>query len=290
MSNKIAILLFGHVRNLNIVQSLPVVSNSCDFDVFVFAWDNPGHKGTETNINDNGNFDYIKQQIESIPNVKRFKIESNAEFIKNNQNNTIKYFNHSSPEVFIKSQLYAVQQSYKLMENYSAETNQTYNMVIKCRMDCAFYHFILDDYLLQELQRDIIFVTSRGTHEHPDYSTGCWACDNMYYRHGLRGIHIFEHTNVICDIFAYGSMKSMKDYCSLYEHYDRLNKQFEEENLRSLQKNPHVGYAIEDNVYKFSHVDSVYFFKCSYPERLLPVLLKDYMLVTSDKIRMSMHR
>lgn len=286
MSDRIALLLCGHIRNFNIKNYL-----RNDFDIFVFAWDNIGLKGNETKFDDSSNPKLVENQIKELRNLKSYKIENNLEFIKNNQNTDIKYFNHSSPEVFIKSQLYSVYQCYKLMEEYSNKNNERYRMVIKSRMDCDFLDFRVDEQLFSDIEKNIIFVTNQDCeHTHSDYGTGCYACDTMYYRHKLRHPHIFEHTNVVCDLFAYGSMKSMKDYCFLYEHYDDMNKEFEEENFRSLKRNPQIKPEITNNVYRVTHTESLYYFNCSYPERMLPKLLKDYMLVSSDKIRMRFNR
>lgn len=288
MSDRIALLLCGHIRNFNIKNYLPN-----NVDIFVFAWDNVGSKGNETNLSDPPNPKFVEDEIKRLPNLKEYKIENNLEFIKKNQSSEVTYFNHSSPEIFIKSQLYSVHQCYKLMEDYSNKNNEKYKMVVKCRMDCDFLIFRVDNELLSDIEKDIIFVTNRECeHNHPDHGTGCYACDTMYYKHKLRSPHIFEHTNVICDLFAYGSMKSMKDYCSLYEHYDKMNKEFEKENFLSLQCNPQIKPEIKGNVYRVSHLESLYYFNCSYPEKLLPKLLKNYMLVSShsDRITMRLNR
>jgi hypothetical protein len=115
----------------------------------------------------------------------------------------------------------------------------------------------------------------------------------MYYKHELKSVHIFPHTNVVCDIFAYGSFESMKSYCSLYEHYDQLNESLSEDNLKSFKDNNtsvkfrNGDYILEGHI---GHVESLYYFYCSYPERLLQLYLKDYMLVESKSVKVLFKR
>jgi len=294
-NQKIAILLSGHIRNLNIVPTIKKLCNQYDYDIFVHTWDNLGIKGTETNLNTKIERDMVEKSIMSIPNIKGYTIENNKEFITNIDRKEI-YFNYSSPEEFIKSQLYSINKSYNLMFEYSKKENIDYKMVIKLRFDCQFTHFIVDDSLINEInQNDIIFVpNSDNHHNHMDNGTSCWACDNMYYKFNLKNVHIFEHTNVICDTFAYGSVKSMSSYCDLYNHYDDMLKEYVDKNKEFLEKNV-IKYTQVNNTYQIDktfegHINSLYYLYCSYPERLLQKFLKDYMLIESKKIKIKFIR
>jgi hypothetical protein len=116
----------------------------------------------------------------------------------------------------------------------------------------------------------------------------------MYYTYGLKSVHIFEHTNVICDIFAFGSQRSMKAYCSLYHEYDKFNKSVVKENLKILENN-NITHTKNDNVYKLrwnkqGHLDSVYYLHCSYPERLIQKKLSGYMLLDSRSVKVKFKR
>ena len=129
---------------------------------------------------------------------------------------------------------------------------------------------------------------SDNNHSHPDYGTSCWACNNIYYKHKYKIPHIFDHTNVVCDTFAYGSYDAMKKYCSLYNNYDKLNKQFESENLKMLKitnGQRTVPHNNQKDILIKNHLDSLYFYRGSYPERLLQVFLKDYLLPESKIIK-----
>jgi hypothetical protein len=118
------------------------------------------------------------------------------------------------------------------------------------------------------LSYKIIFAPNiDNQHEHPDYGTSCWACDNLYYKYGRKNVHIFEHTNVICDLFAYGSQESMKKYCDLYNNYDELNDSFFNDNLKQYQtitdniKYENGNYNLKDHN---GHIDSLYYYNLKY--------------------------
>ena len=295
---KIAVVLSGHIRNRNVVQSLNNICDTYNVDVFIHTWDNVGVKGRETNIEDPINLNLINETIHYIKNVKKFKIENNKNFltkIKNETENNL-YFNYSSPEIFIKSQLYSVQESFKLLESYSIDNDIKYDCVIKLRFDLSFISFTLNDNLIDEMNNnDIIYVTNPEEHFHADYGSSCWACDNMYYKFGLTSVHYFEHTNVICDIFAYGSQKSMKFYCHSYDDYDNINKSFIENNLKTIE-NKKLNVNKIGNSYQFfpkgheGHLETLYYIDCSYPERILQKRLKDFMVLKTEKIKIKFHR
>jgi hypothetical protein len=85
----------------------------------------------------------------------------------------------------------------------------------------------------------------------------------------------------------------MKKYCDLYNNYDELNDSFFNDNLKQYQ-------TITDNIkyengnYNLKghngHIDSLYYYNCSYPERLLQKFLKDFMLVQSKEIKLNLVR
>lgn len=296
LKNKIAILLTGHIRNSNIVPSIKTFCDGYDYDIFVHTWDNFGLKGTETNLSAKVERGRIEGEVQKIPNVRKYVIENNKDFI-NSIDRREEYFNFSSPEEFIKSQLYSITKCHTLMTEYSKKENINYSLVIKLRFDCELTSFIIDEDLVNDINsNNIIFVPNQDCgHSHPDSnSTSCWACDNMYYKFNLKNVHIFEHSNIICDVFAYGSVKSMSSYCDLYNHYDDLLKSYNEENKKSLEKNK-IKHTYTNGVYyvdftESGHIDSLYYLYCSYPERLIQKFLNDYMLVESRKIKLNFIR
>ena len=292
---KIAILLTGHIRNLNIVPTIRKFCENYDYDVYVHTWDNIGIKGTETNLSSKNEKSRVEGLISNIPNIKDFIIENNKDYISQIDRKE-EYFNYSSPEEFIKSQLYSINKCYNLMVEKSKKENIEYRLVIRLRFDCELTSFSIDDSLINDVnQNDIIFTPNSDCgHPHLDNGTSCWACDNMYYKFRLKNVHIFEHTNVVCDIFAYGSVKSMYHYCDLYNHYDDMLKGYVEKNKQSLIKNK-IKHTHINNTYYIDktvegHINSLYYLYCSYPERLLQKFLSDFMLVESKKIKIKFIR
>jgi len=297
-AKKIAIVLSGHIRNCNIIDSLNNLHRHYDIDVFIHTWDTIGIKGNETNFNDNIRLEIIKNKLDSIINLKDYLIENNVNFLNSIKSETesMTYFNYSSDEIFIKSQLYSVKKSYELLDNYSKENDITYDCVIKSRFDLSFINFLLDDYTINDINNhDLIFVTNKDEHFHADYGSSCWACDNMYYKFNLKSVHYFDHTNVICDVFAYGSQNSMKKYCQTYDDYDSINQSFISGNLDVIEKtnikvnkiNNQYQFLPKDNI---GHIETLYYVDCSYPERILQKRLKDFMIIESNKIKIKFHR
>jgi hypothetical protein len=293
-NNKIAILISGHIRRNTILTGIQKYCNNNNYDIFVHTWDNIGIKGNETSLNDPIVKIKIINELKKYKNIKKHEIENNKNWIQSKENIN-NYFNLSSPEIFIKSQLYSINRSYQLMEEYSKENNIEYNVIFKFRFDCDIIKFSLSQNTIFNIKNnDILFVPNNdNNHNHMDYGTSCWACDNMYYKYNLKNVHIFEHTNIICDTFAYGNKISMKKYCELYNHYDELNNSFYELNIEQYKKhNKNIKY--ENGNYNLKgmagHIDSLYYYYCSYPERLLSKYLKDYMLIESKDVKLKVIR
>lgn len=294
-SGRIAILLSGHIRKNSILNSLKTKLGKYNFDVFIHAWDTYGIKGKETNLEDKVLSQSIRAEINQIPNIKKFVLENNKSYIKSLPKSENTYFNFSSPEPFIKSQLYSIHKSHELMEEYKKETGVTYNAVFKFRFDSIIDTFNLTPDIINEINNyDIIFTTDEKTHIHKDSGSGagCMICNKMYYDFKLKDVHVFEHSNVICDFYAYGSEKAMKTYCSMHEIYEDYIKKYEEINFKSLEKfkkslkKNENGYTliIGPGANDDGHIKSFYYFYCSYPERILKDLLKDYMVLKSTAV------
>ena len=294
--NKIAILLSGHIRGNAILDALVNKLKKYNFDVFIHTWDNFGFKGKETNLDDKTSRDAISNEVKKIPNVRKLLIENNKQFIKKLPQPEHTYFNFSSPEPFIKSQLYSIHKSHELMEEYKRETGITYKAVFKFRFDTRIDHFSITPTILEEINNhDIIFTSDDGAHIHHDSGSGagCMVCNKMYYDFKLRDVHVFEHSNIICDFYAYGSEKAMKTYCSMHSIYESYIKKYEEINFKSLEKfknnlkQTDNGYTlkIKPGLNQDGHIKSFYYFYCSYPERILKDLLKDYMVIKSIAVK-----
>jgi hypothetical protein len=288
---RIAILLSGHIRKNHIIHGLIENFTSYKTDVFIHTWDNLGIKGSEMDLSAINDVQNVKKEIDKFPNVVKYEIENNAEYIEsiNGEDKNVIYFNYSSPEKFIKSQLYSINKCWNLLEEHIKDTDAKYDLVIRARFDFKFGEVNIDSHLISEINNyDLIFFpNSDGPHSHPDYASSCQICDKMYHSLGMKYPHVFEHPNVVCDIFAYGSVSSMKKYCSLYNHYDKIAKKFEKKNLRSMsrQKNPRIQHNGKDYVIH-DHIEALFYFYGSFPERMLSYYLEDYLLVESKHIKL----
>ena len=278
--NKIAILISGHIRNGAILQSLEKIKQK--YDVFVFAWDNIGYRNDFTNI------DIFKEEInnliKNIPNLKNYEIGNNIDYVRSVVDQTLAktYFNYSSPESYIKSQLFSVYKVYELFENYCKKNKETYDIVFKFRFDATIEKFNITTKTINYIKNNTVFVTNNGCHVHPFFGNGCFICDTMF-DNKIIGKNVDEHSNNICDFFAYGNEKSMKTYCSMVQNYDILNHQFNETNFKTLKERPE-SFTKAGNNYNIKHPDCILLYKCSYPERILQHLLKDCSVVTSRDV------
>ena len=286
-NKKIAFLLCGHIRNAKILEFIKNTNEN--IDVFIFTWENIGFRGKIQYYKNGEDIDLCKQDIENYilqtPNLRDYKIENNQEYMKNTMPSmqSKKYFNHSLPEIFIKSQLHTIQQCYALFENYCNLHNVTYDVVFKSRFDCEIKKFNITQKMINYInQEKTIFVTNDGVHTHPFFSNGCMLC-NRLYDSNFSETHIDNHTNIICDFFAYASPNCMKKYCNMLDEYDKINEDFYLENMERL-KTDKFRVSYNPNSVRTHHLDSIFYFKCSYPERILQYYLKDYILVSSRDV------
>ena len=289
---KIAILLSGHIRRNSVLPGISNALHGYDIDLFIHTWDNLGLKGTEMNLYETAELEKqrVISEINKLPNVRAFKIENNKEYIESikDEDSDITYFNMSSPEPFLKSQLYSIHQSWKMFEQYQKETGQEYGLVVKLRFDLDIVEFRPSNRIFIDCnQHNIIFMPNKdNAHFHSDYGTSCWACDKMYHEKLLTDVHIFDHTNIVCDVMAYGSVKSMKEYCNLHKNYRKIYKAVEKENFRmlKLRKEKNIQSKGKDYIIKHND-DGLYYFYGSYPERALSLHLKNFMLPESKTIK-----
>lgn len=294
---KIAILLSGHIRKNSVLNGIRIALANYDIDLFIHTWDNIGLKGTEMTLGETAEMEKLRVigEINKLPNVRVYMIENNKEYVESihDEDKDITYFNMSSPEMFLKSQLYSVNQSWNLFEKYQKETGEKYGLVIKMRFDLDITEFRPTNRIFIDCnQNDIIFMPNGDNqHYHIDYGTSCWACDKMYHEKQLMDVHIFEHTNIVCDVMAYGSVDSMREYCNLHKNYQKLYKSVEKENLRMLKKRKSKNIQSKGKDYVIKNIDDGhYYYYGSFPERALALHLKDFMLPESKTIKCKLVR
>lgn len=324
---RVAILASGHVRMNHLGNTLPkkIQKEIYDAKTFSHIWMNLGMKGTEMKIGENRTTkEELVHEVAKLPSLSKIKFEDNDEFILKNN---VRYKNQpvvnwSSPEVYIKSQLYSINQSYKLLEEFVQETGWIPDVVFKLRFDSYVKRFGLSELILSQMQNyPIIFNTQNGTHGH-DFGggggevglNGCVICEHMYKK-SLFHPHPYHHPNLLCDFYAYGNYEAMGNYCSLYSAYDELVETTTVENNKIIEKFKldyasgknkfqhfnevltryhHSGREIIDgkwsttecctnvnDVMHLSHDVGAFMLYPTYPESMLRLHIRDYMVVTS---------
>lgn len=304
-NSKIAILLSGNVRDLRVKEGLiQFCKNYPNTDVFVHAWEGQGKFKLGKHRRKIPIIDAKKvgNLIKDIPNLVNYQIESNEKLIeqkfKSRPKGTI-YFNMSSPEWALKSQYYSVWKSFELCKEYAKQKDFKYDLVIRVRMDNEITGPFLNDQLLDYCNKyNMIFVANpdAGHHHQHDPGLGCTKCSKMFYddqRKHPFAPHHGDHLNIICDILAYGSMKSMEHYCNLYNKMDEMWAEFSEYNLKIVEELKNI-YINEDDIkglidwdeelqtyYVVDEYAAHHIFKCTFPEMLLKYYLKDYIVAYS---------
>lgn len=319
--SKVAVVLSGHIRNNKVLSFL---NKRTDIDVFCHTWDQIGNKGYECDVKseDSPFIPEITRSLKKFTNLKRYKIEKNKNIVDKwySQENLsllkdVYIANLSSPEPFLYSQFYSIQQSFKLLKDYVNETGKTYDTVIKLRFDSTIQQLDLDEFSTKKQNEyNLIFCPNNGCHPHPgrldrELNNGCEICNRMYYDEKIFWPHSFSHSNVICDFYALGSYKSMEHYCNVFDyfipylikHSDYNKKVYEYFKNRSDYKNftlnfvPEFGYN-SIRIHHFggtsqqNHLNSIRNFYCSYPESVLREHLKDYMVVAANHCKINMSR
>ncbi len=288
-NKKIAILLCGHIRNAKIIDFLNTTKE--DIDVFVFTWDDIGHRNPKSLSLKNSKKtekDQIERFVQNIPKLKLYKIENLHDNLKSLKKDFEygNYFCYKTQPIFIKSQLYTIQSCYRLMKNYCYNNLINYDLVIKFRFDCEVEKFIITKKLEKYTSNsNVLFVSNNKCHSHPFFPNGCMICNKLYAEEKII-FHMDNHANIICDFFVYGNQKAMEKYCNLFDKFDEINKSFENYNFEKIQKNK-INYTQIENNYYVSHLDSIFEIKCCYPERLMQQHLKNMMLISSEDIACS---
>ncbi len=143
---KIAFLFAGQYRYIPsqlMKYSILQLTNSLDYDIFCYSWDEPGesldHRSKIPNIrHDNDSFDKISN-IFSEFNLQDIKTESYSNFINNLPPSHKKIFNSKSfhkGTIFALPQIYTISKCYKLLN----KKEQKYDLIFRCRFDSIYLH------------------------------------------------------------------------------------------------------------------------------------------------------
>lgn len=287
---KVAICLSGHLRGyeLNLPSIQKFIAKPLNADVFLHTWDTIGKqirmtKGVVGPVPDESE-GVIPDVSRYFSNLKKVKVENNNTFLKDlDYLEEQKFFlygmelrnglygGQAEPK-YIFSQIYSINQSFKLMEEWEAENNFKYDYVIKLRVDyCLSSGILSKDFIFLEENENVIFVPNLpySNHGHPSC---CLCAANLPHE---------EHVEDVCDVFAYGKRKEMEHYFSIYENLENLRRSQERQNaiLESKREYPlgSKGSFILCDIWNLTNYD----INCFYPERLLKHYLKDFHLEPS---------
>ena len=180
---KIALLICGQMRTFDhpkVLNYLIKLIEKFNCDVFLSTWNNRGvsiwseHalKQQESIQNQEKNKEIILDNINLIPNIKKYTIDDYEEFINTQSNGEMKSFLNQSPDTLYHSKatsipsLYKLYSAYQLLEEYEKENNIKYDIVIKTRPDFLHVHIDIEKYF--DKIDDTLFHINTGISYCPD--------------------------------------------------------------------------------------------------------------------------
>jgi hypothetical protein len=257
----LALVICGTVRNYkeNYITWKKYLLDLFQVDIFFHTYDVPGYKG-----GGDGRFDI--REVVGLLNPKKYMVDNNTEKIKDFRNSVVTQClrrGAAKPE-FIKAQLYSIYMANRLKQEYEQETGIEYDLVIKIRFDTIFCTaFDISDIMTIYSAKNII-LCGNPTIKTMKYKEGCKKCIHMKQK-------CDGHTD-ICDIVLMSRSKIMDWYANIYTMYDKYIAEMcskfvgDTQYLRTVYPN---GARIYYDVPKS---------ECPYPEKMLALHLKDYVL------------
>lgn len=292
-SKKYAIQLSGHMRNLSLEKWQKFVANNPDVDIFIHTWTGNGDRKLGSWVNETETRQIDINKIIDVFKPKKFLIENNSDYLEQfsvyNMDNTLKtyyedryiYFEETGDmSRYIVSQLYSIYTVNKLRNEYEKLKNINYDFVFRIRAD-NFVDLKIDELSTINNDDNMLYINS-DSHQHPLLGRGCVACAYEYPNKSHK-----DHSNMICDIFYYGSPKIIDKVSSIYLNILPLLRDMEkynEEQIKTglynhlLVPKKYPGMAVTMGIAE----DLI--FKCIYPERLIIEFMKDEFLIT-DPLR-----
>lgn len=288
---KYAIQISGHFRDLHKsadhwASTLNQYNNQ--FDIFIHTWNHSGKRSSDSWIDENEkeNRSIDVNYIIDIFKPKRILIENPncmEELFILNTDYPI-FYNTGQPECktkdfsfFIMSQLYSIYKANELRKDYEKTNNINYKLVFKVRAD-TYVNIQLNhiDKDIIEHPDNILYINS-CSHSHPLLGRGCAACCYEY----PTKIHK-NHSNLVCDLFYYGTPTIINKVSSIYLHINELLEDFAKHNLKLLEIGNYNHLVSKRNNFNsytvhISLEDLV--FKCCFPERFIIEFLKDEFLL-----------
>lgn len=180
---KIALLICGQMRTFDhpkVLNYLIKLIEKFNCDVFLSTWNNRGvsvwseHalKQQEFIQNQEKNKEISLDNINLIPNIKKYIIDDYEEFINTQCNDVIKSLLQRSSDNLYHSKatsipsLYKLYSAHQLLEEYEKQNKIKYDIVIKTRPDFLHVHIDIEKYF--DKIEDTLFNINTGISYCPD--------------------------------------------------------------------------------------------------------------------------
>lgn len=269
---RIALLITGTTRNYkeNYITWKKYLLDIFNVDIFFHTYDVTGYK--TTNISTfNG-----AEVIETL-NPKKYIIDPFTDKINEfNKEITSQCLRSGSPKPeFIRAQLYSIYKSNELKKEYEKENNFEYDIVIKIRFDTIFHSYFNIKDIIKIYSHQNTILCGNSNIKVMKYKNSCKHCIKNFDT--LLNVKCKTHTD-ISDIVFISRSRIMDYYADIYNKYNNyINMMFTDD----LQKNnndmeKYVGFTYENGAKIYYNVPNS---QCPYPEKILSLYLKDYILL-----------
>lgn len=275
---KIALLITGTTRNYkeNFITWKKYLLDLFDVDIFFHTYDITGYHNDIHNNNKNTNI-FNGDEIIDLLKPKKHVIDNFSNKINEFKNLIVSQCsNNASPKPeFIKAQLYSIYKTNELKKEHEMENDMEYDIVIKIRFDTIFYsNFNIEDVVKIYNFNNVILCGNQNIMT-MKYKNACTKCINNFEK--LNYIKCAVHDDV-SDIVVISKSHIINYYADIYNKYDNyINLMLIEscrKNNNDIDKYIGVHYDNKEKIYY-----NVPRSQCPFPEKILALYLKDYILL-----------
>ena len=286
-NKKIGVCISGHARNLNktYLNFLKNLFSELNVNVFIHTWDTTGEQKSRSDsigigYNENKLSNDLLNNIKKINpkkiiienfllKINKFKIPDSVFMYGAPVNNQGIVNSTARPENII-SQLYSINRSLLLLEEYETQNKMIHDLIIKLRFDFSLDSKLSEENIIKAINDERIIYTLDKRKSSSSFEN-CIKCKKEFHE----GIH----DSIISDLLLFGSAKSMKKYMRLYddyyEIYNRIIKDVNLENIRFTFENRNIKFIGDLDV-------ATYKVPCFFPERLLMDHLSELRVLEAD--------
>lgn len=266
---KVALIITGTSRNY--IENYPTwkayLLDLYDTDLFFHTYNVTGYHNdiyaNKQNIFDPDPLIKLLQPKKYIIDDFTTKIEE----LKNGVVSQCSRSNSPKPE-YIKAQLYSIYMAAKLKRQYEIENNFEYDVVIKIRFDTIFHsEFDIDDIRLIYSKSNVI-LCGNSQIKTMKYKNACVNC--------IKGINCTKHTDT-SDIVFISRSNIIDFYAEIYNNYDKFIADMVKMTIdNNIDINQYKTFEYNNKAAIYTNVPKSH---CPYPEKILSLYLKDYVLL-----------